>query len=195
MKILTFILATTIALGSSAMAQNNDEARARAERDEGERGERGDSDSDEAERDEAERDEGERDEGERGEGERGEGERGERGDSDSDEAEITFEQTTEGDNTVLIDDVRLVKGKGVEVELPNPEETVESIPLAFGQGPDASLTLSWSADQTGWVVEYAENVAGPWKNADAESTVENGRLVIKVTPAKTGSRFYRLVNP
>jgi len=185
MKILTFILATTLVLGSSAMAQNNDEARARAERDEGERGERGDSDSDEAERDE----------GERGEGERGEGERGERGDSDSDEAEITFEQTTEGDNTVLIDDVRLVKGKGVEVELPNPEETVESIPLAFGQGPDASLTLSWSADQTGWVVEYAENVAGPWKNADAESTVENGRLVIKVTPAKTGSRFYRLVNP
>ena len=190
MKILTFILATTLVLGSSAMAQNNDEARARAERDEGERGERGDSDSDEAERDE-----GERGEGERGEGERGEGERGERGDSDSDEAEITFEQTTEGDNTVLIDDVRLVKGKGVEVELPNPEETVESIPLAFGQGPDASLTLSWSADQTGWVVEYAENVAGPWKNADAESTVENGRLVIKVTPAKTGSRFYRLVNP
>jgi len=182
MKILTFILATTIALGSSAMAQNNDEARARAERDEGER-------------DEGERGEGERDEGERGEGERDEGERGERGDSDSDEAEITFEQTTEGDNTVLIDDVRLVKGKGVEVELPNPEETVESIPLAFGQGPDASLTLSWSADQTGWVVEYAENVAGPWKNADAESTVENGRLVIKVTPAKTGSRFYRLVNP
>ena len=186
MKILTFILATTIALGSSAMAQNNDEARARAERDEGER----------AERDEDERGErGERGEGERDEGERGEGERGERGDSDSGEAEITFEQTNEGDNTVLIDDVRLVKGKGVEVELPNPEETVESIPLAFGQGPDASLTLSWSADQTGWVVEYAENVAGPWKNADAESTVENGRLVIKVTPAKTGSRFYRLVNP
>ena len=115
--------------------------------------------------------------------------------ADSDEAEITFAQTAEGDNTVLIDDVRLVKGKGVEVELPNPEEPVESIPLAIGKGPDASFTLSWSADQTDWVVEYAENVTGPWKNAGAESTVENGRMVIKVTPAKTGSRFYRLVNP
>ena len=115
--------------------------------------------------------------------------------ADSDEAEITFAQTAEGDNTILIDDVRLVKGKGVEVELPNPEEPVESIPLAIGKGPDASLTLSWSADQTDWVVEYAENVTGPWKNAGAESTVENGRMVIKVTPAKTGSRFYRLVNP
>ena len=115
--------------------------------------------------------------------------------ADSDEAEITFAQTAEGDNTILIDDVRLVKGKGVEVELPNPEEPVESIPLAIGKGPDASFTLSWSADQTDWVVEYAENVTGPWKNAGAESTVENGRMVIKVTPAKTGSRFYRLVNP
>ena len=46
MKILTLILVTTIALGSSAMAQNNDEARGRAERDErGERGERGDPDA------------------------------------------------------------------------------------------------------------------------------------------------------
>ena len=79
--------------------------------------------------------------------------------ADSDEAEITFAQTAEGDNTVLIDDVRLVKGKGVEVELPNPEEPVESIPLAIGKGPDASLTLSWSADQTDWVVEYAETVS------------------------------------
>ena len=55
MKILTLILVTTIALGSSAMAQNNDEARGRAERSErgerdergerGERDERGDSDA------------------------------------------------------------------------------------------------------------------------------------------------------
>ncbi len=49
MKILTLILTTTIALGSSAVAQNSDEARARAERGErverGERGERGDSDA------------------------------------------------------------------------------------------------------------------------------------------------------
>ncbi len=43
MKILTLILTTTIALGSSAVAQNSDEARARAER--AERGERGDSDA------------------------------------------------------------------------------------------------------------------------------------------------------
>ena len=28
-----------------------------------------------------------------------------------------------------------------------------------------------------------------------EATVEDGKLVVKVTPAKTGSRFYRLVNP
>ncbi|MDA7620559.1 hypothetical protein N8677_00380, partial [Verrucomicrobia bacterium] len=49
MKILMLILAITIAVGSSAMAQNNDEGRARAERAEraerGERGERGDSDA------------------------------------------------------------------------------------------------------------------------------------------------------
>ena len=72
MKILTLILVTTIALGSSAMAQNNDEARGRAERSErGERDERGER----GERDERD----ERDErGERGERDERD-ERGERG--------------------------------------------------------------------------------------------------------------------
>ena len=115
--------------------------------------------------------------------------------ADSDEAEITFAQTAEGDNTVLIDDVRLVKGKGTEVELPGPEEPAEPIAMALGQGADTSLTLSWAADQSGWVVQYAENVTGPWKDAGAEATVEDGKLVVKVTPAKTGARFYRLVHP
>jgi len=115
--------------------------------------------------------------------------------ADSDETEITFAQTAEGDNTVLIDDVRLVKGKGTEVELPVPEEPAEPIAMALGQGADTSLTLSWAADQTGWVVQYAENVTGPWKNAGAEATVEDGKLVVKVTPAKTGTRFYRLAHP
>ena len=61
MKIQLLILATTLVLGSTAMAQDNDEARARAERAErAERGERGERD----ERGER----GERDErGERGE--------------------------------------------------------------------------------------------------------------------------------
>ena len=115
--------------------------------------------------------------------------------ADSDEAEITFAQTAEGDNTVLIDDVRLVKGKGTEVELPVPEEPAEPIAMALGQGADTSLTLSWAADQSGWVVQYAENVTGPWKDAGAEATVEDGKLVVKVTPAKTGARFYRLSHP
>ncbi|MCH2592529.1 MAG: DUF642 domain-containing protein [Pedosphaera sp.] len=115
--------------------------------------------------------------------------------ADSDEAEITFAQTAEGDNTLLIDDVRLVKGKGTEVELPGPEEPAEPIAMALGQGADTSLTLSWAADQSGWVVQYAENVTGPWKDAGAEATVEDGKLVVKVTPAKTGARFYRLVHP
>ena len=115
--------------------------------------------------------------------------------ADSDVAEITFAQTAEGDNTVLLDDVRLGKGKGTEVELPSPEEPAAPITMALGQGSDATLTLSWSADKTGWVTQYAEKVNGPWLDAGAEATVEDGKLVIKVTPAKTGARFYRLSHP
>ena len=115
--------------------------------------------------------------------------------ADSDVAEITFAQTAAGDNTVLLDDVRLVKGKGTEVELPGPDEPAEPINMVLGQGADATLTLSWSADETGWVVQYAEKVTGPWQDAGAEATVEAGKLVIKVTPAKTGTRFYRLSHP
>ena len=115
--------------------------------------------------------------------------------ADSDVAEITFAQTAAGDNTVLLDDVRLVKGKGIEVELPDPEEPAEPISMALGQGADSSLTLSWSADETGWSVQYAEKVTGPWQDAGAEATVEAGKLVIKVTPAKIGARFYRLSHP
>ena len=115
--------------------------------------------------------------------------------SDSDMAEITFAQTAEGDNTVLLDEVRLVKGKGTEVELPSPEEPAEPIAMALGQGSDSTLTLSWSADETGWVVQYAEKVTGPWQDAGAEAAVEAGKLVIKLTPSKTDSRFYRLAHP
>ena len=96
---------------------------------------------------------------------------------------------------MLLDDVRLVKGKGTEVELPSPEEPAAPITMALGQGSDATLTLSWSADETGWVTQYAEKVNGPWLDAGAEATVEDGKLVIKVTPAKTGARFYRLSHP
>ena len=115
--------------------------------------------------------------------------------SDSDMAEITFAQTAEGDNTVLLDEVRLVKGKGTKVELPSPEEPAEPIAMALGQGSDSTLTLSWSADETGWVVQYAEKVTGPWQDAGAEAAVDAGKLVIKVTPSKTDSRFYRLSHP
>ena len=96
---------------------------------------------------------------------------------------------------MLLDDVRLVKGKGTEVELPGPEEPAVPIAMALGQGADATLTLSWSADETGWVTQYAEKVTGPWQDAGAEATVEDGKLVIKVTPAETGARFYRLSHP
>ena len=115
--------------------------------------------------------------------------------ADSDVAEITFAQTAEGDNTVLLDDVRLVKGKGTEVELPSPEEPAEPIAMALGQGANSTLTLSWSADETGWVVQYAEKVTGPWQDAGAEAAVKDGKLVVPVTPGKTGSRFYRLAHP
>ena len=115
--------------------------------------------------------------------------------ADSDVADIAFAQTAAGDNTVLLDDVRLLKGKGTEVELPGPEEPAVPISMALGQGADSSLTLSWSADETGWVTQYAEKVTGPWQDAGAEATVEDGKLVIKVTPAKTGARFYRLSHP
>ena len=84
---------------------------------------------------------------------------------------------------------------GTEVELPSPEEPAEPIAMALGQGSDSTLTLSWSADETGWVVQYAEKVTGPWQDAGAEAAVEAGKLVIKVTPSKTDSRFYRLSHP
>jgi hypothetical protein len=89
----------------------------------------------------------------------------------------------------------LVKGKGTEVELPGPTEPAEPINIALGQGADSAFTLSWSADKTGWVVQYSEKVTGPWQDAGAEATVEAGKLVINVTPAKTGARFYRLSHP
>ena len=53
--------------------------------------------------------------------------------ADSDVADIAFAQTAAGDNTVLLDDVRLLKGKGTEVELPGPEEP--AVPISHGAWP------------------------------------------------------------
>jgi hypothetical protein len=70
--------------------------------------------------------------------------------------------------------------------------TIKATTATFGGG----LTLSWSADLAGFVLQSATTLAngGDWQDSSLTSTVANGQKSVTVPP--TGSRgFFRLRGP
>jgi hypothetical protein len=96
---------------------------------------------------------------------------------------LMFEHTTpEGDHTLLLDNIRIVKGRAVQA----PRLTV----LAA----DGNARIAWPADATGFSLESSAALPGGWTPVATVPMVEGNETVI-LEPIGAGNRYYRLVAP
>ncbi len=94
---------------------------------------------------------------------------------------LRFEQTADGDQTVLIDNVVVTPGG----TLPPPEVRL-NVALQ-----DGKVRLSWPANADGFVLQETAVLPGGWKDSDAPTSVEGDEKVVTIEPAGA-SQFYRL---
>ena len=94
--------------------------------------------------------------------------------------EIRFEHVPSGDRSFVLDDVRVVVGEVGEPPTP-----------AISTQGDGTVTLSWSAPATGYLLQSAPDASGPWTNDPALVTLQSGKKVASVQ-ASQGARFFRL---
>jgi hypothetical protein len=100
--------------------------------------------------------------------------------ADAETMTLTFTQTAAGDNTALIDNVMITEGAAP----PPVRLNVQLLPANV-------VRISWPASETGFEVQIADQVTGPWNNSGLPETIEGNDRVVR--DGATGSaRFYRL---
>jgi hypothetical protein len=97
-------------------------------------------------------------------------------------AEIKFTQMTDGDHTVLIDNVMVIPG-GTVVEQVRLDATVTA----------ASLRLSWPVSAEGYVLQSAQvQPVGNWTDVEQPEVIDNDVKSVTV-PIGSVNTFYRLI--
>lgn len=99
----------------------------------------------------------------------------------SDSVIIKLAQTAAGDNTVLLDHVRIYPGV--------PPKGAPELGIAMN---GANITLSWPADSDGFGLVTAPSVNGPWTPVTQPVITQDGSLTVTLTPSAT-TAFFRLV--
>jgi hypothetical protein len=98
------------------------------------------------------------------------------------EADLRFEQTAEGDHTVLLDNVLVVPGG----TLPEPRPH-----LSVTRDLSGNIRLSWPANVEGFLLQSANAVHGIWQNAPEPVVLEGDRRITTVEPT-ADARYFRL---
>lgn len=103
------------------------------------------------------------------------------------EGVLRFEQTAAGDNTVVLDDVKLAPGGTLPPSAPR---------LVFQRGVGRTLKISWPATATGYLLEATTRLPGGWSDAGLPPIVIEGSLNTVTLPIGTaGDLFLRLRKP
>ena len=95
--------------------------------------------------------------------------------------DLTFTQTADGDNTLLLDNITVVPG-GLTPQV--------SLHAEFGTA--GTIRLSWPVSQPGYRLQTLSNIGGTWAESNLPSTVEGNQNVITDSTSAATSRFYRL---
>jgi hypothetical protein len=101
----------------------------------------------------------------------------------SDAITLAFTQTAAGDNTVLLDNVRIT-GMG-EAKIP---QTIQILPGDL-------VRVAWPASASGWVLQSSAVVNTGYVDTGLPVTVEGDENVVYDTFETTGNKFYRLIHP
>lgn len=99
----------------------------------------------------------------------------------ADSAVLTFEQTLDGDQTLLLDDVTVVPGGTVTV---GPKLTILKT-------SDNKVQISWTTT-SGFTLQSSTAVNGTWSDAGLSVQTDGSQSVVTTAPSDT-TRFYRLI--
>ncbi len=99
------------------------------------------------------------------------------------EGRLTFEHTSEGDHSLLLDNVRVFLG--------NPPAETPKIPLSVAAAANGQIRISWPASATGFVLQETGALPGGWANSTAVVTTEGTENVASL-PANGLAKFLRL---
>ena len=98
------------------------------------------------------------------------------------EGALKFEQIAAGDNTLVFDNVQLVKGGTVTQPAPT---------LSATRTPEGNLRLAWPASFTGWRLFGAGVVSGAYTAIPSPVVVDGAQQYI-VVPGNLPQQFFRL---
>jgi hypothetical protein len=104
---------------------------------------------------------------------------------------LQFDTQPEGDHTLLLDDIHIVRGDFVP---PTPEPPPVEVSLALQRLDDGSVELRWPAAAAAFVLQQADQIDGTWAdvNADIIPEGEDNTATISIGSDNT---FFRLLAP
>lgn len=99
------------------------------------------------------------------------------------EGVLKFEHTSPaGDHTLLLDNIRIVKGKAVPA------------PLLAVQRSGSEVQISWPSAAAGFILQFTTALPGGWGPVQAAPAVQGDQNVI-TEAAGAGRKYYRLISP
>lgn len=100
------------------------------------------------------------------------------------EGVLKIENTSEGDHTILVDNVRIAPGEVVPI--------VTGPTLAFAGPTGGNLRLSWPVSADGFVLQTTTSLSTAWTDSTAPVSVEGNQNVVTIG-VDSGNRFFRLI--
>lgn len=100
---------------------------------------------------------------------------------------LQFDTQPEGDHTLLLDDIHIVKG-AFEPPLPQPADVMVRI-LRLD---DATLELRWPAAASAFVLQRTDTLGGAWIDLTDPVVADGEDNTVTVSPA-SGEGFFRLI--
>src|SRR5262249_51397440 len=95
------------------------------------------------------------------------------------DGDLTFSTSPEGDHTLLLDNIRIMKGAVV---------APVSLSISFD---GSNVKISWSVDATDYKLESTTSLPGGWAADNSTVTVDGNQNVVTV-PIAGAAKFYRL---
>ena len=100
---------------------------------------------------------------------------------------LQFDTQPEGDHTLLLDDIHIVKGD-FEPPVPQPADVMVRIERV----DDATLELRWPLEADAFVLQRADTLGGEWIDVNEAVVTDGGDNTVRITPA-SGGGFFRLL--
>jgi hypothetical protein len=102
---------------------------------------------------------------------------------------LQFESAPEGDHSLLLDDIHIVKGDFVP-----PTPLPPDVMIALQRLDDGEIELSWPTAASAFILQRAETIDGEWSDVDEPVVPVNDQNTVIIS-AEGNQAFFRLWVP